>query len=130
MKEIHEVTPKETACPICQSDLATYSVKTLGDMGPLDRHVGCSAQEGTCLLAKKSWSLKQWDEVCYMVASAGEGHPGAAHDRMDLLHQLGALVHTWSGYADLLAEVCPNSPANSAFRKCVEELSFTLKGQE
>lgn len=127
MKEIHEVTPKETSCPICQSDLASYSVKTLGDAGQLDRHIGCSAEEGTCLLAKKSWIIKQWDEVCDMVACAGEGYPGAAIDRMDLLHQLDTLVHTWSVYAELLAEVHPNSPANAAFRKCVSELSFVLK---
>ena len=62
-----------------------------------------------------------------MVYSAGEGYPGAAQDRMDLIHQLDTLVHTWSVYAEMLSEVHPGSPANAAFRKCVAELVFTLK---
>lgn len=124
MKEIYEVVPKETACPMCNSKLASYAVLNGGDV---DRHVGCGAEEGTCLLAKKSWSIKQWDDVCSLVASAGEGYPGAACDRMDLLHQLDTLVHTWSVYAELLSEVHPASPANAAFRKCAGELLFTLK---
>lgn len=118
---------KNDKCPICGGELATYSVKTLGDMGPMDREVGCAKGNATGLLSGKSWSLAQWDEVCSLVASAAEGYPGAACDRMDLLRQLDTLVHTWSVYAELLSEVHPGSPANAAFRKCVEELAFVLK---
>jgi len=115
-------------CPMCEKELATYQVSSLGeDGGPQEREVGCAKDNAPCLLAGHSWPLSKWDELCQMVAAAGEGCPGAACDRMDLLHQLDTLVHTWSVYAALLAEVHPNSPANAAFRKCVEELSFTLK---
>ena len=57
-----------TKCPLCGGEITAYSVRTLGDMGPTDRHVGCPAREGECLLARKSWSLAQWGELCSLVA--------------------------------------------------------------
>lgn len=70
-------------CPMCEKELATYQVSRLGeDGGSQEREVGCAKQNAPCLLAGHSWPLSKWDELCRMVASAGEGYPGAAHDRL------------------------------------------------
>lgn len=115
-------------CPMCEKELATYHVSRLGEDGlPQEREVGCAKENAPCLLAGHSWPLSKWDELCQMLASADEGYPGAECGIMDLLHQLDTLVHTWSVFAELLAEVHPASPANAAFRKCAGELLYTLK---
>lgn len=118
-------------CPLCEKEIASYQVSQLGvDGGPQERHVGCAKENAPCLLAGQSWPLSRWDELCDLVASSGEGYPGAASDSMDLLHQLDSLVHTWSVYAEMLSEIHPGSPANAAFRKCAGELQFILKGAQ
>lgn len=126
MNDISEFIPRRNECPICGSKLATYQVTTLGGGGTKDRQVGCAAEDGTCLLAKKSWTLKQWDEVCDMVDSAGEGYPGAAHDEMGKAWSLMALANKWNDYADMFASVNPG-PVGCTFRKCAQELSDEIR---
>jgi hypothetical protein len=118
-------------CPMCGKELSTYQVTQLGAGSDIhEREVGCAKNNAPCLLSGHSWPLSRWDELCDLIASAGEGYPGAAHDRMDWIHQLDVLARTWHSHAELLAEVHPNSPANSAFRKCVGDLVAVLKGEQ
>jgi hypothetical protein len=109
-------------CPMCEKELATYQVSRLGEEGgPQEREVGCAKENAPCLLAGHSWPLSKWDELCQMVAAAGEGYPGAAHDRMTINSALCDLVHRWKERACLFSEVHP-SPAGSAFMMCAREL--------
>jgi hypothetical protein len=113
---------KETKCPICQNDLAYYAVNVLGEDGVTDRHVWCSAEEGSCLLAKKSWSLEQWNELCDMVACAREGYPGAAHDRLTCNNNLRDLHEKWKANACLMNSIRTDDPAACVFFICAREL--------
>jgi len=117
-------------CPMCEKELATYQVSRLGeDGGPQEREVGCAKENAPCLLAGHSWPLSKWDELCQMVAAAGEGYPGAAHDQLTDRQALFSLVNKWNDAADLFASVSPG-PAGCAMRRCAEELSKTLRGMK
>ena len=64
-------------CPKCGGEVAYYKVTDLGCVGS-NLHIGCKANEGACLLAKKSWTLSQWDELkalCARSARADDPKP-------------------------------------------------------
>ena len=112
--------PNDT-CPLCGGDLASYQVMTLDGRGEQERQVGCSKNNPLCLLAGHAWSLQKWDALCELVAAAGEGYPGAAHERLTLNSRLSGLARKWVERGCLFAEVHP-SPAGAAFRMCAKEL--------
>lgn len=92
-------------CPMCEKELATYQVSRLGeDGGPQERKVGCAKENA-------------------MVASAGEGYPGAAHDRLTLNLRLRDLVNRWYGNACVIgACMGEDNPAAKAMLRCRAEL--------
>lgn len=111
-------------CPMCEKELATYQVSRLGeDGGPQERKVGCAKENAPCLLAGHFWTLSKWDDLCRMVASAGEGYPGAAHDRLTLNNRLRDLVNRWYGNACVIgACMGEDNPAAKAMLRCRAEL--------
>lgn len=111
-------------CPLCHSEVATYVVTHLGGGGgDADRHVGCGAEEGKCLLAKKSWSLAQWDALCGLLLAVGEYYPGATHDRLTLNSRLRDLANRWYGHACIIgACMGEDHAAAKAFLRCRKDL--------
>lgn len=104
----------EEKCPKCGGEAAYYQAMEFG-------YVGCKANEGACLLAKKSWTLSQWEELKSIFASADEGYPGAAHDRLTVNNRLRDLVNKWHGNAGILAEMGDHA-ASKAFLRCRKDL--------
>ncbi len=110
-------------CPMCEKGLATYQVSSLGeDGGPQEREVGCAKENAPCLLAGHSWPLSKWDELCQMVAAAGEGYPGAAHDRLQVNNRLRDLHEKWKANACLMNSIRTDDPAARVFFICAREL--------
>ena len=109
-------------CPLCEGKLATYQVKQLGvDGGTQEREVGCAGDNAPCLLAGKSWTLAQWDELCSLVARAPLARAIAAHDRLMVNNRLRDLVNRWHGNAGILAEMGDHA-ASKAFLRCRKDL--------
>jgi len=109
-------------CPMCGKELATYQVTQLGCGGAQDREVGCAKENAPCLLAGKSWDLLRWGQLCGLVAAAGEGYPGAAHDRLTCNNKLRDLHEKWKANACLLNSIRTDDPAACVFFICAREL--------
>ena len=117
-------------CPKCGGEVAYYQVTELGCVGS-NRHIGCNANEGACLLAKKTWTLEQWEELKAVFASADEGYPGAAHDALERETMLRCLWNRWDERAEFLSCIVPgDGSALRMLRLCMKEFSEELgRGQ-
>lgn len=111
----------EEKCPKCGWEVAYYQVTDLGCVGS-NLHIGCKANEGACLLAKKTWTMEQWEELKAVFASADEGYPGAAHERLELNNRLRDLHEKWKANSCLMNSIREDDPAACVFFICAREL--------